>query len=46
MHAAALDNALMSARVAMRELAERRVNFFFTDANEEEEKKAAAAKKR
>ena len=33
-------------RVAMRELAERRVNFSFTDANEEEEKKAAAAKKR
>jgi DNA-directed RNA polymerase omega subunit len=33
-------------RVAMRELAERRVNFSFTDANEEEEKKAAAAKKK
>ena len=33
-------------RVAMRELAERRVNFSFTDVDEEEEKKASAAKKK
>jgi len=33
-------------RVAMRELAERRVNFSFTDVEEEEPKKASAKKKK